>query len=257
MRARRYATFRTVAALILREMSTRYGKTPGGYIWAVLEPLGAILILAFGFSLLLRSPSLGTSFILFYASGYLPFNLYQQVSLVVARAINFSRALLYYPSVTWVDAILARFVLNTLTGMMVTYILLFAILGLTDTRVVLDVVPIIAALVLAAFLGLGIGTLNCLLGGLFPTWDIIWSIASRPLFLASGILFTYEDLPNSVQSVLYYNPLIHITGLMRSGLYPMYNPQYVSPVYVIAISTVTLGFGVLLLARHHKTILNS
>lgn len=257
MRARRYATFRTVAALILREMSTRYGKTPGGYIWAVLEPLGAILILAFGFSLLLRSPSLGTSFILFYASGYLPFNLYQQVSLVVARAINFSRALLYYPSVTWVDAILARFVLNTLTGMMVTYILLFAILGLTDTRVVLDVVPIIAALVLAAFLGLGIGTLNCLLGGLFPTWDIIWSIASRPLFLASGILFTYEDLPNSVQSVLYYNPLIHITGLMRSGLYPMYNPQYVSPVYVIAISTVTLGLGVLLLARHHKTILNS
>ncbi|MBV1927315.1 MAG: ABC transporter permease [Rhodobacteraceae bacterium] len=257
MRARRYATFRTVAALILREMSTRYGKTPGGYVWAVLEPLGAILILAFGFSLLLRSPSLGTSFILFYASGFLPFNLYQQVSLVVARAINFSRALMFYPSVTWVDAILARFVLNTLTGMMVTYILIFAILGFTETRVVLDVVPIIAALVLAAFLGLGIGTLNCLLGGLFPTWDIIWSIVSRPLFLASGILFTYEDLPSSVQSVLYYNPLIHITGIMRSGLYPMYNPQYVSPVYVIAVSTVTLGIGVMLLARHHKTILNS
>ena len=257
MRARRYATFRTVAALILREMSTRYGKTPGGYVWAVLEPLGAILILAFGFSLLLRSPSLGTSFILFYASGFLPFNLYQQVSLVVARAINFSRALMFYPSVTWVDAILARFVLNTLTGMMVTYILIFAILGFTETRVVLDVVPIIAALVLAAFLGLGIGTLNCLLGGLFPTWDIIWSIVSRPLFLASGILFIYEDLPGSVQSVLYYNPLIHITGIMRSGLYPMYNPQYVSPVYVIAVSTVTLGIGVMLLARHHKTILNS
>ena len=257
MRARRYATFRTVAALILREMSTRYGKTPGGYVWAVLEPLGAILILAFGFSLLLRSPSLGTSFILFYASGFLPFNLYQQVSLVVARAINFSRALMFYPSVTWVDAILARFVLNTLTGMMVTYILIFAILGFTETRVVLDVVPIIAALVLAAFLGLGIGTLNCLLGGLFPTWDIVWSIVSRPLFLASGILFTYEDLPSSVQSVLYYNPLIHITGIMRSGLYPMYNPQYVSPVYVIAVSTVTLGIGVMLLARHHKTILNS
>ena len=241
MRARRHATSRTVAALILREMSTRYGRTPGGYIWALIEPLGAIMILSLGFSLMLRSPSLGTSFILFYASGYLPFNLYQQVSQVVARAIPFSRPLLAYPSVTWVDAILARFILNTLTGLMVTDVLLFAILSFIDTRVVLDVPPMIEAMALAALLGLGIGTLNSLLGGLFPTWDVIWSIATRPLFLASGIFYTYEDLPSGVQAVLYYNPLVHISGIMRTGLYPMYNPQYVSPIYVISVSLITLA----------------
>lgn len=257
MRARHHATARTVAALILREMSTRYGRTPGGYAWAVIEPLGAILILSFGFSLLMRSPSLGTSFVLFYASGYLPFNLFQTVSQVVARSLTFSRPLLFYPSVTWFDAILARFVLNTLTGVMVAYILLFAILNFTETRVVLDIAPMVGAMALAALLGLGVGTLNCLLGGLFPTWDIIWSIFTRPLFLASGIFFTYEDMPSTVQAVLYYNPLLHIVGLMRSGLYPMYNPQYVSPVFVISVSLVTLALGVLLLARHHKAILNN
>ena len=33
---RRFATARTIMALILREMSTRYGRTPGGYLWTVV-----------------------------------------------------------------------------------------------------------------------------------------------------------------------------------------------------------------------------
>ncbi|WP_311200115.1 hypothetical protein [Phaeobacter inhibens] len=59
---RSMATLRTVAALVLREMSTRYGRTPGGYLWGILEPLAAILFLSLGFSLVIRTPSLGTSF---------------------------------------------------------------------------------------------------------------------------------------------------------------------------------------------------
>ena len=67
---------RTILALILREMSTTYGRSAGGYIWAVLEPAAGIALLAFAFSLALRAPSLGTNFALFYATGYLPFMLY-------------------------------------------------------------------------------------------------------------------------------------------------------------------------------------
>ncbi len=247
---------RTITALILREMSTRYGRNPGGYVWAVVEPLGVIIILSFGFSLLMRNPSLGNSFLLFYASAYLAFNLYQSLSLTVARAISFSRPLLMYPVVTWVDAILARFTLNLLTGLLVTYILLTGILATVDSRAVLEIGPIAEALGLAALLGLGIGTLNCAIGGLFPTYDLIWSIATRPLFLVSGIFYIYEDMPQSVQNVLWFNPLIHITGLMREGIYPTYHPQYISEVFVLLVSLSTLLMGLILLGRYHRDILN-
>ncbi len=257
MRARRYATVRTVMALMLREMSTRYGKSAGGFVWAVLEPLGVILILSFAFGFLLRAPALGTSFILFYASGYLPFHLYQSVSLFVSRSLAFSKPLMFYPSVTWIDAILARFILNTLTGLMVSYILMVGLLLFIDTRIVLNVGPIIEAMALAAFLGLGIGTLNCALSGIFATWDMIWSIVTRPLFLASGIFFLYEDMPQVVQSFLYYNPLVHIIGIMRTGLYPMYHPDYATWVFVAGVSLVTLTIGLFLLHRFHKDILNN
>ncbi|WP_298864788.1 ABC transporter permease [uncultured Sulfitobacter sp.] len=255
-RVRAYATPRTIMALILREMSTRYGRSAGGFIWAILEPLGVIIILALAFSLLFRTPALGTSFVLFYASGYLPFHVYQSVSLFVSRALNFSRPLMFYPSVTWIDALLARFILNTLTGFMVTYIVLAGMILTIDTRIVLDVMPIIWALSLAALLGLAVGALNCALIGLIQTWDLIWSIVSRPLFLASGILFIYEDMPQFIQNILWYNPIIHVVGILRTGLYPMYNADYASSAYVIGFSLIALALGLLLLHRFHKDILN-
>lgn len=244
-------------ALILREMTSTYGRSPGGYIWAILEPLGVIMILSFGFSLLIKSPSLGTNFLLFYATGYLPFMLYQSVSLTVARSLHYSKPLLFYPSVTWVDSIIARFTLNALTQVMAGFILLVGILVVADTRTVLDIQPLLLATCLAALLGLGIGSLNCLLMGLFPVWAQIWSIVTRPLFLASGVLFLYEDLPPLVQNVLWYNPLMHVVGLFRQGLYSLYNPTYISSLFVLGVSLICMALGLLLLRRYHKDILAS
>jgi capsular polysaccharide transport system permease protein len=256
VRTRSFPTSRTILALILREMSTRYGQSPGGYLWAVLEPLGAILILALGFSLLIRHPSLGTSFILFYATGFLPFSVYQNVQNAVSRALNFSRPLLMYPTVTWLDALIARAALNILTGVMVSYLLLAGILVLGRSNAVLDIGPVILAMTMTALLGVGVGAMNCLLIGMFPAWEVIWSIISRPLFLASGILFVYEDLPRTIQAFLWYNPLLHIVGEMRRGFYPMYSPEYVSPAYVILVSVGLLAFSLVLLRRYHADILD-
>ena len=254
---RRWATSRAVVALMLREMSTRYGRSPGGFIWALLEPLGAVIILGVGLSLLLHAPSLGTSFFLFYATGFLPFLVYQNLSLFVSRAISFSRPLLMYPAVTWVDAILARFILNGLTGVLVTYVLMAGILAATETRTVLELPPILTSVGLALLLGLGVGVLNCALIGLLPSWDLIWSIATRPLFLASGVIFILEDLPQTLQTILWYNPLLHITGYMRIGFYPMYSPQYLSPAYVVGFALICLTMGLILLGRYHRDILNN
>ncbi len=248
---------RSIMALMLREMSTRYGRSPGGYVWAIVEPIGAILVLSFGFSMLLRSPSLGNSFLLFYATGYMPFSLYQVTSGMIARTLNFSKPLLAYPSVTWVDAVLARWILNTLTGFMVTYILFGGVLSVIDANVSLEVLPILTALSLASLTGLAVGVINCVLFGLFPAWEQIWSIVTRPLFLASGVIFLIEDLPRTVQEILWYNPLVHIIALLRTGFYPMYAPNYVSILYVLSCSMVLLPLGLILLRRYHRDIINN
>jgi len=248
---------RSVMALLLREMSTRYGRSPGGYIWAVLEPAGMILLLSLGFSLLVKSPPLGTSFILFFATGFVPFNVYQTLSITISRTFIFSRALLSYPIISWVDAILARFILNALTGMTVGYGILFTILGFSEARVTIDLVPMFTSMLLALGLGLAVGMLNSALIGLIHTWDQVWSIATRPLFLVSGVIFLYEDMPTAAQNILWYNPLVHILGIMRTGIYSSYQASYVSATYVILITLVILFLGVVLLGRYHREILTN
>ena len=252
----RYAAGRTIMALILREMSTRYGKTPGGYVWALVEPLGMIAVLSIGFSLLLRSPSLGTSFILFYATGFLIYNFAMSIATTTGKSISFSKSLLFYPRVTWIDAIIARFLLNTLTAALVAYILIAVILWYTGTRTVIDMVVVLQAVGMAAVLGLGIGCLNCFLIHYFPVWDTIWSIATRPLFILSGVIYIYEDLPPLAQNILWYNPLLHITGQMRKGFYPIYDATYVAPLYVLMVGLIAMALGLLLLRRHHKELIN-
>lgn len=255
-RVRSFGSLRTISALMLREMATTYGRSPGGYVWAILEPVGAIAILTIAFSLLLRSPSLGTNFPLFYATGYLPFALYAALSAKIAQSIRFSRPLLAYPSVTYMDAIIARLLLTLLTQVIVFYIIISGMHLVYDLRTVLDFPDIILSLSMATALGVGVGVVNCFLMSIIPVWENIWQIVNRPLFLLSAVIYIYEDLPAFAQAFMWYNPLAHMTGVMRTGFYPTYDASYVSLIYVFGVALVATVVGLVLLGRYHRHILN-
>lgn len=258
-RPRRLRALRTVMALVLREMSTTYGRTPGGYLWAVLEPAGfiAIYTLILELGLRIRAPSLGVSFMLFFATGILPFLMYQRIAGRVSVAITFSRPLLAYPGVTWVDTIAARFLLQAITQLLVFYIIITVLITVFDTRAVIDMPPVIAGMGMAMLLGLGVGAMNCYLLPTFPVWQSVWAILTAPLFLISTIIFTYEELPLIGQQILWYNPLVHVVGMVRRGFYPTYDAVYVSPVYVCGLSLLLLAGGLMLTRRWYRSIINN
>lgn len=253
----RFQMCRTVMALVLREMSTTYGRSAGGYFWAILEPVLGIALLSLIFSMALSSPALGDNFPLFYASGYLPFSMTMHLLNKIAASVRFSRPFMAYPCVTFVDALVARLVLNGLTNMVITAIVVFGIMLIFGLPLWADLGAISASIGLGMLLGTGIGTINCYLSTSFPVYEQIWVIATRPLFLMSGVFFTFDALPRVAQEVLWYNPLVHIVGLMRRGLYPTYNSDYISVSYVILVSMVALFFGLLLLSRHFKRLMES
>ena len=222
--ARRWRFFRSVGALMLREMSTTYGRSPGGYLWALIEPIGAIALLSFVFSFVLRSPGLGNNFPLFYATGYLTFQLYISLSGLVAAAIRYSRAFLAYPAVTFTDALVARFVLNAMTNLLVMVIVI------------------------------GVGTMNCFLFTRFPVWQRVWGILNRPMFLISGVFFIPEMVPAQFREWMMLNPVAHGVSEMRRGFYATYDAVYVVPSYPCLVALVLTLFGLLFLLRYHKDI---
>lgn len=252
----RFQRLRVLFALVMREMSTTYGRSWGGYFWAIAEPLGGILLLSIAFGLALRTPPLGQSFMLFYATGYIPYNTYRAVASDVSGAVRSNRGLLSYPVVTAIDAVLSKFLLSTLT-MFVVGVVLYAMVFLAiGMPVGIDFGRVALGFFLAALIGLGVGAVNCVLFGFFPTWRSFWKILSRPLFIASGVLFLFESAPAALQEVLWFNPVAHAIGMMREGIFGGYHPYFVSGPYVIAFSLSLFVIGAYLLRRHISALLD-
>jgi capsular polysaccharide transport system permease protein len=253
----RLTSLRTIVALMLREMGTTYGRSPGGYAWAVLEPVAAIALLSLVFSLAFRHPPIGQNFPLFYATGMVPFLMFNDLSNKVATALLFSRQLLAYPRVTYIDAILARFLLNALTHLMVAYIVFSGILLIYDPRVILDLPAIADGFVMAGALAIGVGTMNCYLYTRFPVWQRAWAIVTRPLMIVSCVIFIFDSIPQPYRGWLWWNPLVHVVGQTRSGFYPSYDAPYVSGLYVFAFAGIFFLAGLVLLHRSYRLLLQN
>jgi len=248
-------TARAVAALILREMATSYGRSPGGFTWAFVEPMAGITLLSVVLSVAFHAPPLGQSFPLFYATGLIPFLIYSEISSKVAQAINFSRPLLAYPSVTFVDALLARFAINFLVQIAVANVLLFGIVLATAPGNWPDLASAGVGIAMSGALGFGVGTCNCFLLTRFPIWQRAWSILNRPLFLVSAIFFVFETLPERFRDVLWWNPIVHVVGEFRRAFYESYQADYVSPAYVFGLSLALTAFGMIFLRRYHRELI--
>ncbi len=250
-----FATLRTIAALVLREMSSTYGRSPGGYLWVVMEPVLGIALLTLVFSLGFRSPPLGTNFAIFYASGLMPFFVFLDISGKVTQSLRYSRHLLSFPRVTFLDAVLARFLLSLLTKLLVSALIFGLILWIWDTRTIFDTPRVMLSFAMATALGLGVGLMNCLLMARWTIWQSVWSVLTRPLVLISGVILLPESIPQPYRDWMNWNPLVHVTGEMRRGFYYSYEAEYVDPTYVFGLSLLLGVTGLLFLRRYYRDLL--
>ena len=253
-RTLRFRAFRSIMALILREMTTKYGRSPGGYLWVILEPVAGIILLSFFFSLISRTPPLGTNFPLFYATGILPFTMYVALSNNVATAVTFSKALLSYPAVSFMDALIARFLLTSLTHLLVMALVMSCIIGIYDLKLIIHWPSVFAALLMVLGVSFALGVVNCFLFLRFPVWQNFWNVLNRPMFLVSGVIFIPERLPKEALPYLSWNPVMHPIGMMRRGLYPTYDALYLDVTYVYVFSLVVGLVGLWFLIRYHKDL---
>ncbi len=253
-----WRTLRTIGALMVREMTTTYGRSAGGYLWALLEPIGSVVILTLIFSvgMKLRQPSLGVNFAMFYATGMLAFGLYTRLQQKIARSIVYSRSLLMYPSVKFFDAIMARFMLNVVTQTIVMTIVFGGIMLAYETRTTVDLRWILASIGMASAFAMGVGMLNAVLIPLYPIYASVFNILTTPLFFMSGILYVVEEMPAFAQDILWYNPLLHVTAMMRRGFYPQYHGEFISPTYVLGVSLILAVMGYVLIARYFRLIID-
>ena len=248
-KSRRFRTFRVIMALILREIGSRDSRSSLGFLWAILDPIGTVVVLSFAFSMISKNPRLGDNFQLYYVTGVVPFHMFTRTSNRVASSIRYSKQLLGFPAVTVLDALFARFLLNFLVDIVVFVVLATGVVSYYHLRVSPDVPSIISSLVMSGSLAVGVGTFNSVLFMAYPTYENIWGMFSRPMLLASGVMILINDLPDYLFRILQWNPMAHFVGEMRHAFFPSYDSSYVTPSYVYMIAGVTFTIGLVTLHR--------
>jgi capsular polysaccharide transport system permease protein len=244
-----------IAALVVRETAARFGSSAGGYLWAFAEPIGGIVLLALAFSFIVQEPPLGDSFLFFYATGLLPFLMFNAVAGGAMNALAHNRGLLAYPVIRALDTILARAVLDALTYTAITLVILAGLVTALSLHLPFDPVALTVCLILTAALGLGIGTGNALLVGLFPAWRQIWSVLNRPLFILSGVFFTLDSIPDEMEPYVWFNPVAHLVAALRAAFFGADQADPAGLAYTAAVALGLFVTGGALIHRHQSRLI--
>lgn len=254
-KSRKFKFLRVTTALMMREIASTDSRISLGFLWQIIEPVATITVMTVLFQYLTRTPPLGTNFPLFYVTGLLPFQMFQSVGNKVSASVRFSRPLLEFPAVSVIDALVARFVLNFVIECAVFVILVASIISIYHLRLSINIPMAATSIALAGFLALGVGTFNSVLFLAFPVYEVVWGVITRPLMLVSGVLFLIDAMPPTVKYWMLWNPVAHVVALMRGAFYPAADISYVSPMYLIMISLVTLTLGLVTLLRFFRDAL--
>jgi capsular polysaccharide transport system permease protein len=89
-----------------------------------------------------------------------------------------------------------------------------------------------------------------------PVWLRIWAIITRPLFLVSCVFFLFDSISDPIRDILWYNPFVHVVGMIRRGFFNNYDANYVSMTYGMILSLALTALGLIFLSSYHRDWLN-
>ena len=236
---------RIIVALVIREMTARFGSKVGGYAWAIAEPAAYILLLSAIFSAIGRRPPLGQSFLIFYSSGFIAMQFYTSLVGHINNAIKSNRALLSYPVVAPIDLIIGRFIMQTMTMTLIGHVVIGYAIIHSGEALQIRYEALIPAVLLGSLLATGVGLFNIVAFQKAPIYEQIFTVVTRPMFLISGVIFLPESIPPPFRDWILWNPVSHVILWFRTGIYPYYRAPFLDEGYLMICTAITLLIGLL------------
>lgn len=240
-----------ISALMHREMRTRFSGGSLGYAWAFLTPVAWIAFVVLAFHFLNRLPPISVSPVLFVATGILPYIMFRQTISSTMRALSASRYMIYAPSVTVADILLAASLLELMNAFIISVALFGTFLLLSDIQLPADPLKVAFGLLLAWFIGAGFGRLSAIIARMSDTYGRLVPTMMRPMFWISGVFFTATELPGSALEILYFSPLFHAIEIVREGFFLGYSSPLSDP-YVPLIFGILFFASSLVIERYWK-----
>jgi capsular polysaccharide transport system permease protein len=222
---------RVIAALLMREIITRYGRHNVGFLWIFFEPMSFTLGVTALWNVAKFNHGSNLSITTFAVTGYSTILLWRNTANRCALAILPNHSLLYHRNVRVIDLFISRALLEV-SGATMSFLflsLLFIAVGLMEPPK--DIALILAGWLYLAIIAVGLGFIIGSLSELSETYDRMWHTIAYLLFPLSGAAFMVEWLPTTAQKVVLWLPMVHACEMIRYGYFgalvkPHYNVEY-------------------------------
>jgi capsular polysaccharide transport system permease protein len=213
---------RIIFALLMRELSTRYGRENIGFLWVIGEPI----IFASGVSILwamIRPPyENGIKIVPFIITGYLPLILVRQVVSYTVGGVKNNHELLFHRMITPLHLLLARIMIE-FTGVSLASVVIIMIYNLIGIEVLpktfADFGYVYAGWFLLAWLSGGLALIMAALAEIFDFVERFVQITTYLLIPLSGAFFMAANMPPKVRAITLSVPFIHEFEMIRRGFF--------------------------------------
>lgn len=236
-----------IYALLLRELSSRFGKSRGGFIWVLIEPLAHLLLPVFIRGFIRQGLMPGVELPIFLVYGILPFLLFKAICLQIVDGVNAAQGLLSYRQVLLMDVFVAKamalFVIQA-----IVFVIVLTGLGMLGFHVLPPhPLELGGVLVLTVVLAFGLGLLLSAIASLVPDARPVIHVMFMPLYFVSGILFPVSRFPDEWVQWMAINPVLHLVELSRITAVEHYEAtKFLSLEYPVALALTATVIGLML-----------
>jgi capsular polysaccharide transport system permease protein len=236
-----------IYALLLRELSSRFGKSRGGFMWVLVEPIAHLLVPVIIRGFIRERLMPGVEFPVFLVYGILPFLLFKAICLQIVDGVNAGQGLLSYRQVLLMDVFIAK-ALAFFVIQAIVFVIVLTGLGMLDFHVLPPrPVEFAGVLGLTVVLAFGLGLLFAAITSMVPDAKSVIRVMFMPLYLVSGILFPITGFPDEWVRWMAFNPLLHLVELSRIMALEGYEPmKYLSVAYPVGLALTSTIIGLML-----------
>jgi capsular polysaccharide transport system permease protein len=232
---------RVIHALVIRELTTRFGRENIGFLWVMVEPLLFAVLVGVLWRLTKGPEEHGISVIAFVATGYIPITLFRhcvQRSVIVFTA---NSSLLYHRQIKIMDFIFARFVIEFLGCMMAYLLIAIALIAVDEFPIPADIGLFISGWALYGLFCFSICLVISPLSEISEVMEKFIPVTTYIMIPLSGSFTMASWLTPDLREYLLLSPFVSAMEMMRKGIwgedvtayYNIWNPLGCSAVLIL------------------------
>lgn len=245
---------RVIHALMIRELTTRFGRENIGFLWIMVEPLLFASLVALIWRLTHGPTEHGISIVAFVVTGYIPITLFRHcisrcVSIFIANG-----SLMYHRQIKIIDFISVRCLIEIIGGMM-AYLFIAIILIVTDAFPIPDNIGLlIAGWLLYSIFTFSICLIIAPLSEMSEVLEKFIPVTTYVMLPFSGLFTMNAWLTPTMREYLMWSPFVNAMEMMRKGVWGEQITVYYNIWNPIICSIIASIIGLILCRRLRKTL---